>query len=79
MIQRGGDRKGVYLVISNGVKRSAVGYLDETIFVEGLVRSYIQLILDRNMYSGMKGWLMGFEPTATGATIQCSTPELQPP
>jgi hypothetical protein len=25
------------------------------------------------------GWLMGFEPTTTGITIQDSTAELQPP
>src|SRR5512140_2950397 len=27
----------------------------------------------------MLGWLMGFEPTTTGITIQDSTAELQPP
>ena len=28
---------------------------------------------------GLMGWLMGFEPTTTGITIQDSTAELQPP
>src|SRR3954469_24991765 len=30
-------------------------------------------------FSSKLGWLMGFEPTTTGITIQDSTAELQPP
>ncbi len=49
-----------------GSRLLPMSYVQPVTYVSGLHRACL-------------GWLMGFEPTTTGITIQDSTAELQPP